>query len=127
MRLTVRMKDPRYDIRHRYAASCVIPEYNDYTGDLVPRFRWLDDNWFVLTTGDKDAPFRILHKDSILCGWLGAGSRSTEELRFVSIPGKSGKQYTVTLSDDNTRFSCNCTAYGYRRKCSHVDEVMAAA
>jgi hypothetical protein len=73
MRLTVRMKDPRYDVRHRYASCCVIPEYNDYSGDLVPRFAWLDDNWFVLTTGDKDAPFRILHKDGIICGWLGVG------------------------------------------------------
>jgi hypothetical protein len=126
MRLTVRIKDPRWDARDRYAAG-VVKEYTDYTGDVVPRFPWLDDNWFVMTTGDKDAPFRILHKDNILGGWLDNTSRSTEELRFVSIPGKSGKQYTVTLSDDNTRFSCNCTAYGYRRKCSHVDEVMAAA
>ena len=126
MRLTVRMKDPRYDVRHRYATCCVIPEYNDYTGDLVPRFPWLDDNWFVLTTGDKDAPFRILHKDSIVCGWLGLDS-GADDLgdRMVSIP-RGDKSYTVTLCDDNS-FACNCTSYGYRRRCSHIDEVMEAA
>lgn len=125
MRLTVRMKDPRYDIRDRYAASCVIPEYNDYTGDLVPRFHWLDDNWFVLTTGDKDAPLRILHKDSIICGWLG-GSNSSADLdtTMVCIPvGK--KSYVVTLADDGS-LSCNCTGFSYRRTCSHVKEVEEA-
>lgn len=126
MRLTVRMKDPRYDIRDRYAASCNIPEYNDYTGDVVPRFSWLDDNWFVLTTGDKDAPLRILHKDNILGGWLDNSGRSDDiSSRMVVIP-RGDKSYTVTLCDDNS-FACNCTGYGYRRTCSHVKEVMEAA
>ena len=126
MRLTVRMKDPRYDVRDRYATCCVIPEYNDYTGDIAPRFPWLDDNWFVLTTGDKDAPFRILHKDGIICGWLGVDN-GTNDLsnRMVSIP-RGDKSYTVTLCDDNS-FACNCTGFGYRRTCSHVREVEEAA
>jgi len=126
MRLTVRMKDPRYDIRDRYSSGCVIPEYNDYTGDLVPRFSWLDDNWFVLTTGDKDSPFRILHKDNIICGWLGVGdSNSDIGNTSISIP-RGNKSYTVTLCSDNS-FACDCTGYGYRRTCSHVREVEEAA
>lgn len=122
MRLTVRMKDPLYDVRDRYAASCNIPEYNDYTGDVVPRFPWLDDNWFVMTTGDKESPFRVLHKDSIICGWPVAKGKSEPEPTYVCIPGKSGKKYTVALSDAG-HLSCNCTGYGYRRTCSHVKEV----
>ncbi len=126
MRLTVRMKDPRYDVRHRYASCCVIPEYNDYSGDLVPRFAWLDDNWFVLTTGDKDAPFRILHKDGIICGWLGSSDSSDPgHSTMVCIP-RNGKSYTVSLCNDGS-LACSCTSYGFRRRCSHIDEVMEAA
>lgn len=126
MRLTVRMKDPRYDIRHRYAASCCIPEYNDYTGDVIPRFPWLDDNWFVLTTGDRDAPYRILHKDGILGAWLDRSSSANDiGNRMVVIP-RGNKSYTVTLCDDGS-FACNCTGYGYRRSCSHIREVEEAA
>jgi len=124
MRLTVRMKDPRYDIRHRYASSCVIPEYNDYTGNVVPRFPWLDDNWFVMTTGDKDAPYRILHKDGIMCGWLDRTAGSSNFYNTMVVIPRGDKSYTVTLTDDS-KFVCNCTGFGYRRTCSHVREVMA--
>ena len=126
MHITVRMKDPLYDVRDRYSPSCNIPEYNDYTGNLVPRFPWLDNNWFVLTTGDKDAPFRILHKDSIICGWLGGSVNHTVESNTMVCIPRGDKLYTVTLCDDNS-FACNCTAYGYRRTCSHIREVMEAA
>lgn len=126
MRLTVRIKDVRWEARDRYAAG-VVQEFHDYTGDLVPRFPWLDDNWFVLTTGDKDAPFRILHKDGIICGWLRSSSQQPVDQRFVSVTGKSGKRHSVYLSDDGLQFTCDCTSYSYRRRCSHIDEVMEAA
>ena len=124
MRLTVRMKDPRYDSRHRYASSCYIPEYNDYTGDIVPRYTWLDDNWFCLR--EEDGTTRILHKDGIICGWMHSGrDNSNPERLYVSIP-RGNKSYTVSLGSDN-RLHCDCTGYGYRRTCSHVAEVMEAA
>jgi hypothetical protein len=126
MHITVRIKDPRYDIRDRYARSCNIPEYNDYTGNIVPRFSWLDDNWFVLTTGDKNAPYRIIHKDSIICGWLGSSDMSTDfENTVVSIP-RGNKSYTVSMCDDSS-LVCDCTGFGYRRTCSHIREVEEAA
>jgi hypothetical protein len=125
MRLTVRMKDPRYDIRDRYSFSCCIPEFHDYTGDLVPRFRWLDNNWFVLR--EDDGTTRILHKDNIINGWTAPGVEHVSTRRYVSIPGKSGKQYTVSLDNDGLRFNCDCVGFGYRSTCSHVQEVMEAA
>jgi hypothetical protein len=125
MRLTVRIKDPRWDARDRYAAG-VVKEYTDYTGDVVPRFPWLDDNWFVMTTGDKDAPFRILHKDNIICGWLGNTSLSNDTSNTMVVIPRADKSYTVTLCDDGS-FACNCTGFGYRRTCSHIREVMDAA
>ena len=127
MRLTVRMKNILYDIRHRYASSCNIAEYNDYTGDIIPNFRWLNNSQFVMTTGDRDAPYRILEKDNIICGWTAPSVGNNRiDPTFVCIPGKNGKQYTITLADTG-ELSCNCTGFGYRRTCSHVKEVEEAA
>jgi hypothetical protein len=125
MRLTVRIRNILYDKRDRYSPSCLISPYNDYTGDIVPRFPWLSSDQFVMTTGDSDAPYRILEKDAILCGWTAPSEPSNREPSYVCIPGKNGKQYTVALAD-NGSLSCNCTGYGYRRTCSHVKEVEAA-
>jgi len=78
-----------------------------------------------MTTGDQDAPYRILEKDAIICGWTVASESDNREPTYVCIPGKNGKQYTVTMADSGS-LSCNCTGFGYRRTCSHVKEVMAA-
>lgn len=126
MKLTVRMKDPLYDVRHRYSPSCNIPEYNDYTGHIAPRLPWLDNNWFVMTTGDPDAPLRILHKDGIICGWRHSDSVSDDISSAMVVIPRGDRLYTVSLSNTGT-FSCNCTGFGYRRTCSHVKEVEAAA
>jgi hypothetical protein len=126
MRITVRMKDIRWEARDRYAAG-VVREYNDYTGEIAPKPRWCKDNQFALTTGDKDAPFRILETDNIICGWFLPVSEQSMDRRYVSIPGKSGRRHNVYLSDDGLQFSCDCTGFGYRRTCSHVTEVIQAA
>lgn len=123
MRLTVRMLHPFWHARDRYAAG-VLQEYTDYTGDIIPRDPWLDENWFVLQEDNGDK--RILHKDNILCGWAAPVNKHVPDRRYVSIPGKAGKVYTVSLADDGLRFNCNCTGFSYRRTCSHVQEVEQA-
>jgi hypothetical protein len=125
MRLTVRIRNVLYAVRDRYSPSCLISPYNEYTGDIVPRFPWLDDNWFCLREDNGDV--RVLFKDNIICGWRVAATRNIDDDRkYVCIPGKNGKQYTVSL-DTSGRLSCNCTGWGYRRTCSHVKEVELAA
>lgn len=126
MRLTIRMLDPLWHARDRYAAG-VIKEYSEYTGEIAPKPSWCGENQFALTTGDKNAPIRILEKDRIICGWLHPVSKQPVDRRYVSIPGKSGRTHTVYLSDDGLLFNCDCTGFGYRRTCSHVTEVMEAA
>lgn len=126
MRITVRMKETLYDVRHRYASYVHIPPYNDYTGEIAPRPSWCKENQFALTTGDSDAPIRILEKDSIICGWVLPDVAEPVSRRYVCIPGKSGKSHTVYLSDDGLRFTCDCLGFSYRRRCSHVAEVMSA-
>lgn len=125
MRLTVRMKDPRYDVRDRYAASCNIPFSNDYTGNILPNLPWMSDNQFLMATGNPDAPYRILDKDRIICGWTAPTVSGQSDPEYVLIPGKSGRKYTVSICDGGNLI-CNCTGFGYRRTCSHVKEVEAA-
>ena len=125
MRLTVRMEHPLYDVKDRYSPSVHIPPYTDYTGDVVPSPRWLTADQFMITTGNADSPVRILDKDRIICGWTVPNSSREQEPTFVSIRGKSGRSYVVTLADTG-ELSCNCTGFGYRRTCSHVQEVEEA-
>lgn len=127
MRLRIRVSNPMYAYRHTYASYIQIPEYYEYEGEIVsPKPKWLSDNQFMMDTGTDESVLRVLDKDRIVNGWLMPDQPSSENKKYVKIPGKSGKQYTVTLSEDNTYFRCNCTGYGYRRHCSHVEEVMSA-
>lgn len=44
-----------------------------------------------------------------------------DNVRVFKVKSKE-KEYTVTM-DNNNRLSCNCTGFGFRRKCKHVDAV----
>ena len=126
MRLKVKMHNPLWEVRDRYSKSVFITEFNYYIGEVAHNFHGISKDQFALTTGDSDAPFRILEKDSVVCAWRLSDDTVDNAPRMVSIPGKYGKSYTVTLDDSGLRFSCNCTGFYYRRTCSHVEEVMAA-
>ena len=117
---TVRMRDPRWEARDRYAAG-VVQEFHDYTGEVSDAPPYLNDEWFTLT--EESGNVRILFKENVIRSWrCGSDSNSTPRNQMVRIP-RGDKSYTVTLTD-GLRFSCNCTSYGFRRRCSHVDEVM---
>lgn len=91
------------------------PQYNVYTGHVVPRQKWLSENEFFLTTGDYDAPVRILDKRDIIEAWVDR-SNSPDNVTILD------NKYVVTAGPFK-RYSCTCTAYKYRNKCSHIDEV----
>ena len=91
------------------------PQYNTYIGHVVPRQRWLSEHEFFLTTGDYDAPVRILDKRDIVEAWVDRSNRG-DNVTIVD------KKYVVTAGPFK-RYSCTCTAYKYRKKCSHIDEV----
>jgi len=126
MRLRVKVKHPLWDMRDRYAGG-VIREYNVYEGDVVPNPSWVDSNSFCLTTGDRDAPFRIIAKDSVVSHGPSISNVSNTDRSYVSIRGATGKRHNVYLSDDGLQFSCDCIGFGYRLHCSHVQEVLDAA
>lgn len=121
MRLRIRVRNSMWPYRDRYASYVVIPEFCEYEGTVVRKPSWLEDNQFMITTGDSQAPFRILCKDDIVCGWR------LEDVGDVHVvPGRNGRQYMVTVSDDGD-LNCNCVGFGYHNHCSHVGEVMARA
>lgn len=116
MFLKVKVKNPEYPYRNRYASYVVIPEFNTYVGQVVkPKPRWLSPNQFMLTTGDYEAPVRILDKTDIVAAWVNKSVKNTN-VQMVE------NKYIVTKGPLN-RYSCTCTAYKYRNRCSHIDEV----
>lgn len=68
MRLKVRVYNPQYEIRHRYAKYMAIPEYFDYIGEVLPPPKRNPNNVFRLK--DLHSGFiREISKDLIICGW----------------------------------------------------------
>lgn len=90
------------------------PKENIYIGHVI-KYSWLKNGEFGLTTGDMDAPVRILDKSDIIEAWIDR-SNNPDNVNIVE------DKYVVTAGPFN-RYSCTCTAYNYRRKCSHIDGV----
>lgn len=70
MKLTVRYRNYAYAIRDRYASYLYIPEYFDYTGEVLPSPKWVKDDSFCLSGGGGKYDFRVLLKENVICGWL---------------------------------------------------------
>jgi hypothetical protein len=90
------------------------PEFKTYIGHVL-HFSWLSTDEFALTTGEYDAPVRILNKNDIVAAWVDR-SGLPDNVRVVD------DKYVVTAGPFK-RYSCTCTAYKYRNKCSHIDGV----
>ena len=88
-------------------------------GWVVPAPKHLSEHEFMLTTGDMDAPVRILDKRNIIKAWV---DRANVRDNVQIVDGK----YVVTAGPFN-RYSCTCTAYKYRHRCSHTDGVKHGA
>jgi hypothetical protein len=70
LRIKIRYKNAQYEIRDRYASYMHIPEYYDYEGIVVDKPKHVKDDSFCLRYGSGRYDFRILKKDSVICGWL---------------------------------------------------------
>ena len=88
-----------------------------YIGRTLPRERWLSEHEFMITTGDYDAPIRILDKRNIIEAWIDKANTNDG----VYIVDGEKRKYVVT-SGPFGRFSCSCTSFGYRKWCSHINE-----
>ena len=111
--LKLRYRSTMMDYPH--IATSYYPKEVEYTGWVVPRRSYLSENEFFLTTGNMDAPVRILDKNNIIAAWIDRSARP-DNVRIVD------DKYVVTKGPFN-RYSCTCTAYKYRNRCSHIDGV----
>ena len=68
MLLTVRLRNPMHEHRHKYAINVVIPEFVEYTGEPTTK-KWIEDAEFCLTDPTQEKGFRILRRENIVCGW----------------------------------------------------------
>jgi len=119
MRLKLKVRNTQYEYRDRYAKSVYIPESNTYIGRVVkPAPKWVSANEVMLTTGDSEAPTRVIDKRDILEAWV---DRKEVDDGVYLVNGETST-YVVTRAS-NRSLTCTCTAYGYRRQCSHVDAV----
>jgi hypothetical protein len=116
MRLKVKYKNSAYRPGSHYVFQ---PEYNYYEGRIVlPKPKWLKDYEFMLTTGDADAPARILDKRDIVEAWTGNENYDDG----VTIVSGDKRPYIVTRGNFN-RYTCDCTAFKFRKWCNHINEV----
>ena len=105
----------RYKTAFKPKGLAYSPSEVEYVGHVVPRQSWLSKNEFALTTGDYDAPVRILDKRDIVAAWVDR-SELSDNVTVVD------DKYIVTAGPFK-RYSCTCTAYKYRSRCSHIDGV----
>ena len=116
MRIKIKYKNSAYKPGSNYVFQ---PMYNYYEGRVVvPKPKWLSEHEFMLTTGDLDAPARILDKRDIVEAWTG---NENFDDGVTLVPGDK-RSYIVTRGNFN-RYSCDCTAFNFRKRCSHIDEV----
>lgn len=120
--LTVRIRNSMYAYRDRYAYY--IPEFVEYTGEVVPNPKWVNAESFCLTTNDPTWPFRVLSKNDIVCGWKHSGSLPKKESKTQSYIVQGSKSSYVVTIDDKNKVSCNCTGFSYRKSCSHLKEFL---
>jgi hypothetical protein len=104
--------------KHKCSHACYEPDSNTYVGRYLPRPSWLSKDEFMLTTGDIDSPVRIVNKNNITDIKIDKSNRPDG----VYLVDGEKRKYVVT-SGSFGRFSCNCTAFGYRKWCSHINEV----
>lgn len=117
MLLRIRVANP---ITNRKAYAFPMPEYTEYEGEVAPKPKWVKEDQFCLTTGNPDFPFRVIDKDRIICGW----EMPTNKKNIIGPKTFNVKQYIVT--QDGERWRCTCVGFGYRKKCSHIEECKAA-
>lgn len=116
--ITVKVRNPIWERRSAYAFP--IPEFNEYTGKLVPPLKWTSVDQLCLGTGNPQFPVRVIDLDRIVGMEHMAVSTKSESETWIVV-GSKGSKYTVTKSGRD--YSCNCTGFGFRHQCRHVNEL----
>lgn len=94
-------------------------DYHTFKGRVVPNPKWIDSDYVCVYTGEPNHPTSIIHKKFIV-GHVFSQARTNERIFQVKSKSK-GKTYMVVSKGG--AITCNCTGFGFRRKCSHSDKI----
>lgn len=122
--ITVEMDNP--SIRNAWDPATV-----KFSGAVAPTFRWLDADWFCLTTGDVQFPIRSIRKQRVRMITVGnttitqsAQAQPQIKSGVWQVKGSKGNLYTVTRNGD--RWGCDCPAGNFGRHiCKHIKSQQA--
>lgn len=98
-------------------------KYETYEGQVIPNEKWDSPTSFCMT-GDKYIRSRNIRvNDNIQIEYISGSERKIDVTGFRGFKVVSkGKTYLVGVQN-GTKFACNCTGFGYRKTCSHVQAV----
>lgn len=122
--VTVKVRNPLYHARDRYANGYIGPEFTEYTGTVVHE-KWYGDDKIGLTTDVRGYPIRVISRANIV---EASGAKvdyqpAKSSRETITVQGSKGQTYIVTK--ENGKATCTCPGYGFRKTCKHVQEVMA--
>lgn len=121
--VTVRVRNPLYHARDRYANGYVGPEFAEYTGTVVHE-KWHGDDKIGLTTDVRGYPVRVLSKANIVevSGAKVDYTPVKSDREVITVQGSKGNTYIVTK--ENGKVSCSCPGHQYRKTCRHIQELV---
>jgi hypothetical protein len=120
--VTVKVRNPLYHARDRYANGYIGPEFTEYTGTVVHE-KWYGDDKIGLTTDVRGYPIRVLSRANIVevSGAKVDYQPAKSSREVITVQGSKGQTYVVTK--ENGKASCTCPGYGFRKTCKHVQEL----
>jgi hypothetical protein len=121
--VTVKVRNPLYHARDRYANGYIGPEFTEYTGTVVHE-KWYGDDKIGLTTDVRGYPIRVLSRANIVevSGAKVDYQPAKSSREVITVQGSKGQTYVVTK--ENGKASCTCPGYSFRKTCKHVQEGM---
>jgi hypothetical protein len=119
--MIVKVRNPLWDQRHRYAAG-VIQEFAVYEGSQLTPPKFAEPGTICLSTGKAGFPVREIHPASIVSidDKPVVRKQAAQETRVVEIKGSKGNTYRVTIGPNGR--ACDCTGFKFRRACRHISE-----
>lgn len=122
--VTIKVRNPLYRVRDRYAHGVAGPEFNVYTGTIVHE-KWYGDDKIGITSDARGLPVRVIDRSRIVeVGGATIDYTSVKSDRITkTVQGSKGNTYIVTA--ENGKVSCSCPGYSYRKSCRHTQEVLA--
>lgn len=85
---------------------------------LDVKYAVVDGVWYdVPSSFTFDDLKKVVHTEPI------RSSINDSKERWFKVLSSNKKSFYVVKMKSNTRFSCDCPGFGYRRNCSHIDQV----